>query len=146
MPNVPAFADADTRDNIQLTDAASQTYLQGALVVLDASKNVIECGADPSSIYGVACGPAGKHPEGATQTTISKVWNGQKFWMAIDIGTAATRAANENRPYGVVKGSDGIWVVDTTDTVNTRVYVHFVDIARGMALVSVLQANRQISA
>lgn len=144
MPNIPAFADR-TRDNIQLTDAAAQTYLQGALVVLDGSKNVTECGADPASIYGVANGPAGKHPEGATVTTISKAFNGQKFWMAFDIGTTATRAANENKPYGVAKGADGIWVIDSTDAVNTRVYVHFVDVARGMGLVSILQANRQIS-
>ena len=144
MPNVPAFADR-TRDNIQLTDAAAQTYLQGALVVLDGSKNVTECGADPASIYGIANGAAGKHPEGATQTTVSKAFNGQKFWMTFDIGTTATRAANENKPYGVVKGSDGIWVIDSTDVVNTRVYVHYVDAIRGMGLVSVLSANRQIS-
>lgn len=142
MPNIPAYADR-TRDNIQLTDAAGQTYQQGALVVLDGSKNVTECGADPASIYGVANGPAGKHPEGATVTTISKAFNGQKFWMACT--SAPTRASNENKTYGVVKGADGIWVVDLTDAVNTRVYTHFIDEARGMALVSILSANRQIS-
>lgn len=141
MPKVPAYAD-DSRENIQLTDAAGQTYKQGALVVLDGSKNVTECGADPASIYGVANGPAGKHPEGATQTTISEAWNGQKFWMQFVTATP-TRAAQENKAFGVVKDADGIWLIDDTDTVNTRVYVHYVHENRAMGLVSVLQANRQ---
>lgn len=143
MPKVPGYADR-SRENIQLTDAAGQTYLQGALVVLDGSKNVTECGADPASIYGLANGPAGKHPEGATVTTISKLGNGQKVWMPFVTATP-TRASNENKAYGVVKDADGIWCIDDTDTVATRVYVHYVSEANKMGLVSVLSANRQIA-
>lgn len=144
MPKVPGFADR-TRDNIQLTDAAAQTYKQGALVVLDGSKNVTECGADPAAIYGLANGDAGKHPEGATQTTISKIFDGQLLWMTFLTNTP-TRASHENRSFGVVKDADGIWLIDETDTVNTRVYVHYVDETRGMGRISVLEANRQIPA
>jgi hypothetical protein len=39
--------------------AAAQAFLEGALVLADASDNYAECGADPASIAGVTVSPAG---------------------------------------------------------------------------------------
>lgn len=145
MPKVPAHAGiAKFRDNQQLTDAATQTYKQGACVVLDGSQNVTECGADPVLIYGIAGGPAGLHPEGSTKTTITKLGNGQKAWFPFSVSTP-TKALYENLPFGLVKDSDGIWTIDVADDINTRVFVHQVDEDTKMGYCSVLQANRQIA-
>lgn len=145
MPKVPGhaevFIDTNTQ-NRQKTDAAAQTYKQGALLFLDGSGNTTECGADPAAIYALANGPAGLHPEGSTQTTVTELGSGQRVWMPVS--SAPTKADNEGREYGVAKDADGIWVVDLTDIVNTRVYVHQVDEDTDMMLVSVLQAFRQI--
>lgn len=147
MPKVPGhsteFGLGGVAENVQLTDAAAQTYKQGALVVLDGAGNVTECGADPALIYGLANGPAGVHPEGTTQTTITKLGSGQKVWMPFSVA-APTRAANESKNYGVVKDADGIWTIDVAEVVNTRLYVHFVDEDMKLGLCSILPANRQI--
>lgn len=144
MPKVPAHADYKTRDNQQLNDAAAQTYKQGALIVLDGSGNVTECGADPALIYGLANGPAGKHPEGALVTTTSKLGTGEQAWMPFSVA-APTKALYQNKPMGVAKDADGIWVIDVADAVNTRVFIMLVDEDMKMGLVSVLAANRQIT-
>lgn len=146
MPNIPAHAAFKLyRDNIQLTDAAAQSYLQGAFVYLDGSGNVNECGADPIQIYGVACGPAGKHPEGTTVTTISKAEGFTKFWMQC---ATTPSAANQSNSYGITKDANGIWNVDLakTDPGQTRVFVEQVDTSgTNMVLVHVLDAYRQIT-
>lgn len=141
--SVPIIPEGQRHDAMRLTLAAAQTFLRGALVVLDGSKNVTECGADPASIYGVALEPAGLNPEGALLCTVGKAYDGQKFWASCT--SAPTKAANENKPFGVVKGADGTWVVDLTETVNTRVYIHQVDEDTQRVLFSILEANRQIA-
>lgn len=139
VPGTPAVAD---HDFIRLPLAAGQTFLNGALVVLDASKNVTECGADPASIYGMALEPANKDPEGA-YCIVAPAIEGKFFWMPC---SSAPAQANVSKNYGVVKDADGIWCVDFTDTTNTRVFVHEVTVDNQMARVSVMAANRQISA
>lgn len=145
MPKVFAHAAHDKlRENMQQTDASAQTYKQGAMVFLDPANSflVTECGADPVIIYGIACGPAGKHPEGALVTTLSKLGTGQKAWMPFSV-SSPTKALYQDREWGIAKDSDGVWVIDVADDLNTRVYVHQVDEDTKMGLVSVLQANRQ---
>jgi hypothetical protein len=138
VPGTPAVAD---HDFIRLPLAAGQTFLNGALVVLDASKNVTECGADPTAIYGMALEPAGKDPEG-DYCIIAPAIEGKFYWMPCSTDPAQ---ANVSKPYGVAKDADGIWHVDFTDTVNTRVFVHEISVDTKMARVSVLAANRQIA-
>lgn len=142
MPKVPGMPAGDRHDNRRLTTAAGQTFGLGALVVLDGSGNVTECGADPALIYGMALEPAGKDPEG-TYTIVAVAYEGQKFWL--ECTSNPTIAANQSQSYGVVKDADGIWVVDLTDTTNKRVFVHQVDEDTHRVLVSVLAANRQVA-
>lgn len=146
MAKVPAIASAGHRDAEWLTVAAAQTFKTGAAVVLDGSKNVTECGADPASLYGFSLGDVtagvSKDPQDNTKVTVLKAIEGEKFWMSCT--SAPSEATHRNNSYGLVKDADGIWIVDFTDTVATRVFVHRVDVDRNMVEVSVLAANRQI--
>lgn len=137
FPALPAFA-AD-QSAAKYTEEAAQTFKLGAAVLLNGSQNIAECGADPASILGFAAHPAGKNIP-ATEDLVWKASEGQKFWMA---GTSNPVKANINASFGIVKDADGIWIVDITDTVATRLYVHNIDLERNLFLVSVLAANRQ---
>lgn len=144
MPAFPATADARNRSVRQYNLKAGQSFALGAAVLLDATPEITECGADPAAILGFACEPTGKDPEGATtKMLVAVVAQGERFFMS---GTSNPVAADVNVLYGIVKDANGIWTVDKTDVVNTRVYVHAVDTDRNLYLVSVKEANRQIAA
>ena len=123
----------------EYTEGAAQSFKLGAAVVLDASQFVTECGADPASLIGFAAHPAGKGLP-STKDLVYVASEGQKFWMS---GTSNPVYADTNKLYGIVKDANGIWTVDKTDVVNTRVYIHAVDLDRNLYLASVLAANRQ---
>ena len=120
--------------------AAAQTFLIGAFVLRDGSGNIAECGADPASIYGIAEEGAGKEITDATKVIVQQATEQTRWWMQC---TSNPTSANSGINYGVVKGADGIWIVDFTDVVNTRVYVHQVDTDTNRVEVSILAANRQ---
>lgn len=143
MAAFPATPDIRNRSVRQYTHAVGQVYILGAAVVLNGTPEVTECGADPAAILGFAQEPATKDPEGATKALIAVVSQGERFYMS---GTSNPVAADVNVKYGIVKDANGVWVVDKTDVVNTRVYTHAVDTDRNLFLVSVLEANRQIAA
>ena len=140
LPTIPS---AGHRDAENLPTAAAQTFVEGAALVLDASRDISECGADPAAIYGFAAHDAGKDPQDADRTTVFKAIEGEKFWMPCS--SAPDEATHRNNAYGIAKDGDGRWYVDFTDTVNTRVYVHRVDEDRDLVEVSVLEAYRQIA-
>lgn len=146
MPRVPAIESAHHRDAEYIIVAAAATFVAGAAVVLDGSKQVTECGADPASIYGFALFGAtagvSKDPQDPTRVLVAKAIEGEKFWM--QCSSAPSEATHRNNSYGIAKDADGIWYVDFTDVVNTRLFVHRVDVDRAMVEVSVLAANRQI--
>jgi hypothetical protein len=139
FPPLPAFA--ATQPTEEQAIAGAQTFKLGAAVLLDGSQNIAECGADPAAIRGFAAHPANLGIP-TTKVLVWKAWEGQQFYMS---GTSAPAKANIGVNYGVVKDSDGIWTVDLTDVVNTRVHVHNVDLDRNLYLVSILAANRQIA-
>ena len=146
MPRVPAIASAGHRDAEYLPVDAAATFKVGAAVVLDAQKELTECGADPASIYGFSLtevnAGVSKDPQDTTKALVMKAIEGEKFWMAAS--SDPVEATHRNNSYGLAKDADGIWYVDFTDTVATRVYVHRVDVDRKMVEVSVLAANRQL--
>jgi hypothetical protein len=111
----------------------------GAAVLLDANEDVVECGADPAAILGFAAHENDKNPI-TGKTTVAVCTEGQKFWMS---GSSAPVKADINQVYGIVKDANGIWIVDKTEAVNTRVYIHAIDTDRNLFLISVLAANRQ---
>lgn len=142
MPNYPALpAFAADQPTSKFTEAAAQTFLLGAAVLLDGSNNVAECGVDPAAILGFAAHPAGKNIPN-TEDLVWRASEGQKFWMSGAAG--APVKANINVSYGITKGADGIWQLDTAKTAGSaRLYVHNIDLDRNLFLVSVLAANRQ---
>ena len=139
FPPLPAVSGEQPAE--EQTLAAAQTFKLGAAVLLDGAQNIAECGADPAAIRGFAAHPAGTGFP-ATKVLVWKAWEGQKFWMA---GSSNPTKANIGQNYGIVKDANGIWTVDLTDAVNTRLHVHTVDLDRNLFLVSVLAANRQIA-
>lgn len=121
--------------------AASQTFNAGALVVLDASEDVTECGADPASILGVATVPA----EHVIESGYIEVYVADNVTVFAMKGTSNPAKANINQSYGVVKdGTSNRWEVDLTDTTNTRVKVVDIDTTRNLFFVTFLVANRQL--
>lgn len=136
FPATPAFSgESSVR---KYTEGAAQSFKLGAAVVLAAGL-VTECGADPASILGFVQHPATKNIP-ATDDLVAVASEGQKFWMG---SSTALVAGDINTLYGIVKDANGIWVIDKTDVVNTRLYMHYIDLERQLALVSVLAANRQ---
>lgn len=120
--------------------ATGASFLEGALVVAAAGE-VDECGADPAAILGVALHDAGADPDTA-EVLVALATGESTFVMQ---GSSAPVAADEGVEYGVAKDGDGIWIVDKTETVNTRVVVEKVYLDREQFEVRVLAANRQIS-
>lgn len=125
---------------MQLDLAAAQTFRKGAAVVQNASEEIAECGADPASIYGFAAEAAGTDPESSSKILVNVAEEGRHFWGE---GDNAPTMDDVNQTYGLAKDADGDWYVDGTDTTNTRVYVHNVDMERNLYEFSVLAANRQ---
>ena len=139
IPAEPAVGDVSEHDV-----KAAETFKRGAVVLLDASEDIIEAAADPAVILGFS---SMEWPEGGaaapadfTKILIFKATEGQKFWMS---GDNAPVKADINQKYGIVADGDGIWTVDGTDTTATRVHVHDIDLERNLYKVSVLVANRQ---
>jgi hypothetical protein len=120
--------------------AGGAAYIEGAAVVLTGG-NAVECGADPAKILGFAAHDAGAMPN-TTKILVEVARPGGTFFMA---GSRAPLETDKGVAYGIAKDGDGVWHVDATDTVNTRVMVEDVDLVRGLWEVSVLDANRQLS-
>lgn len=101
---------------------AAQTFISGALVFL-TSGAVSECGADPSAILGIALAPASVGLAtagsifGGTNIPVFVLTPNDTIWM----GSATTPvfATHVTTAYGIVKSTN--WLVDTSDTSNTRV-------------------------
>lgn len=112
----------------------------GDIVHLNASKKVIRTvAADPTPLLGLAEEPAdGVVFPGFILVTVFT--NDVVLEME---GNRAPLATDVNSSYGISRDVDGVWTVDTTETINTRVFVTSVDLERGKFLVKVLEAHRQ---
>jgi hypothetical protein len=119
---------SDLLDSIVERDIVpGAAYLQGALLLVNGSNQLAECGADPASIAAVSCTDVGadtsgfnilgqkNFPPGKVQAI--RVTRERRF-RALYVGTLP---AVDGGSYGVVKDSDGKWKVDFSDTTATRV-------------------------
>lgn len=103
------------------------TWKRGALLVINASNQWAECGADPASIAAVSLSDVGaatgigdhfaksEFPPGYTQGTGVQ---DETVFRAPYVGSLP---AVDGALYGVVKDSDTEWKVDFSDTTATRV-------------------------
>ena len=126
----------------QVTLSASQDFSEGAVIVQNASDGTYEeGGTDPSAISGIALAAADDYTWredtfGFTAQAVPVASPDQVFR-----GSLASAAATEASPvttadvsaqigvsYGLVENTDsGYWVVDQTDTTNTRVRIVGID-------------------
>lgn len=131
-----------------------QTFTFGALLVLSSGK-VIECSADPASVYGVALQPANTGPgflpadsptviTGRIQEVSVAMADRQNFFSGRMVNGATdpvTPAVTDiGVKYGVVKTSDGTWAVDQTDTTNLVVQIEDIDIPLKVVFFRFLEA------
>jgi hypothetical protein len=150
FPAIPAYTPISPVRAYGEETAPAQTFIIGAAVYLDANGLVAECPVDPATILGFAQTNAGKNPLGlpyagaaspaALSDLVAVAQGGTAFWMSC---VNAPQASDVNKAFGITKGADGIWQVDQTKVVNTRVFVEYVDLDRNLELVTVLQSNRQ---
>lgn len=113
---------------IELPQAPGSAYELGALLLVNGSAQFAECGADPASIAAVALSGAGTDASGFNILAVKGFPPG--YMQAAYIKNRKFRAryvgalpAADGGVYGVVKDSDGLWKVDFTDTIATRVKV-----------------------
>lgn len=139
FPATPAWdGESSVREYIE---GAAQTFKLGAAVLLTANL-IVECGADPAAILGFAQYNATKDVP-ITKSKVAVASESQKFWMAPLAGQTLV-AADIGVSYGITKDADSVWKVDRTKTAGSaRLYLHYVDLERNQALISVLAANRQ---
>lgn len=139
----PARTLSGNRAPIMRYDLKSgETFERGDPVVLDANEEILEVsGTDPVEITGFACGNAADVIEAGK----IEVWLATGDVVFAMQGDDAPTADDVNQSYGIVETS-GVWLVDGTDTSNTRVYVLDVDIDRELYFVIVLDSARTVNA
>jgi hypothetical protein len=127
-------------------DPAADPIAVGDIVRYNTTTNEIEAvngEADPTNILGVAKTHNGSAARleavDATRILVEHFSDDVAFWFE---GSRAPLATDVGKNYGI-RESAGVWIVDAVDTVNTRVYVHDVDIGRNAWFCIVLSDHRQ---
>jgi hypothetical protein len=111
-------------------EKVSQTYVRGALVVLDANGQLTECGADPALIMGVAVGNGLNQAVNIDPRQLVELAHpGVLFRGYADLpageGTGVLALTDRGLAHGVAKAAvaPAVWFVDTTDVTADRVTV-----------------------
>ena len=136
--------------------AAAQTFNFGALLLEDGSGNWAECGANPTSIGGVALSGAGADTSGFNR--FARVEFPPNYMEAMSVVNQVpfaclymgTLPAQAGATYGVTRDTDSNWKVDfTKNAANQRVTL--LDItwtgapeSQKYVVVAVLPANAQV--
>ena len=101
---------------------AGQTFITGALVVY-ASGTITECGADPTSILGIALAPAsvGLASAGSIYggTNIPVFILDPEDVIVMASATTPVYATHVNVAYGLVKSTN--WLIDVSETTTTSI-------------------------
>lgn len=124
----------------QYTVAAGEVPEANDFVHLNASAEIVRTvAADPTPILGLSESSAAGEPiEGQILVTVATTdlvlaMEGDRAPLLTDIGDS----------YGIARDANGVWTVDTTDVVATRVHVVDVDLGRGIFFVKIMAAHRQ---
>jgi len=108
-------------------EAASQDFKLGDFVYLVNGK-VTVCGADPSSILGIALKDATETEDSSIPVALANrdtLFEANIYYDAngSDESNNALAAADIGKKYGIVKSAAGKWYIDKTDTSNTRIII-----------------------
>lgn len=135
-----------------------QTFKRGAIVVPDAATGrIIESGADPASVIGIALEDAGSKPgnnlnfdslvqtrTGVVQEVSVAMANRQTIFSGrmVNGGTDPVTPvqADIDKKYGVLKTGGGEWVVDQTETTNLVLVIVDADFDNKIVLWKFLEA------
>jgi hypothetical protein len=135
-----------------------QTFKIGALVInLGAGVGeIVECGADPAEVTGVAAEPAGSKPgfDAANSPTVvtgraqevSVMTANAEDIFAIDgsadagVTQLTPLVTHLNESYGVAKDANGVWFLDTTEVAAKVFNIVDIDIDNKVFFVKFLQA------
>lgn len=119
---------SDLLDSIvERNQVAGSAYLQGTLLLVNGSNEFAECGADPAAIAAVSCSATGADATGFNRLGVKGFPPGrvqgirvtrERLFRAKYFGALP---GVDGGAYGVVKDADGLWKVDFSDAVNTRV-------------------------
>lgn len=138
---------SDVQEYAVSTAAGETAAKAGELMYYDtATQTLKRCGADPALIAGIF--EAGDSAVARLLTPDNKVpIRLLSAKCVVRMGSQVTPAETHvGVAYGIVRDASGNWLVDTTDTVNTRVLVQRVDAAAGAFFVRFLPANLQFDA
>lgn len=108
---------------------AGETFLTGAVVVIDSNNETAEAGADPASIAGIvvagAADYAWKEDTFATVVPSVPIAKADQMFRGTLEGTFA--AADVGSAFGLVLDASGYWTIDRSETSATRVTILDVD-------------------
>lgn len=154
--NVAKVPNGEAPQVQSLKYATGQTFTNRALVVDNANGEVVECGADPVSVLGVAMQGAGTGPGyQLANSDVTAVVTGRNQEVSVAIADRSTifsaRGVNGatdpviplqthiGEQYGVAKvGTE--WVIDFAETVTKVVEIVDIDIDGNFFLVKFLEA------
>jgi hypothetical protein len=119
----------------------ANAFVYGDFVILNGVEARV-AGADPAAILGISevNSEDAKLLTANGKVPVRHLTSETVLCMSSD--TVPVEATHLGQLYGIVKdGTTGFWKVDTTDVVNTRVYVERLNVAEGKWYVKVLAAN-----
>ena len=121
--------------------ASGETYVEGAPVLLNASGEIAEAGADPAVILGFAAEPAvAANLAPAATRLVYVAYPDSTFWVE---GTAVPVAADVGDQYELGVDANGVARLDKTAQVANRFTIEAVDLTRNLYEVSIIGVNRQ---
>ena len=134
---------------------SAETWAVGALMVFDSNGELVECGADPAAVSGVAAQASDTGPGFAMadspvvitgrplETTIYEANRSTVFsCRGINGGTDPVTPTQTmlDTKFGVAADANGIWVLDIADTTNLVCEVVDIDIPNKIFFVKFLEA------
>ena len=119
----------------------AETFIDGAIVLLNASENVAEVAADPTAVLGIAIGDAADRTVNADKMLVALPGPGRTFLIAGDNDPVKN---DIGKSYGAIKDGDGIWTIDGTESVGLVFKVIDIDLDTNMYEVEILDAIAQL--
>jgi hypothetical protein len=130
-----------------------ETFVKGSVLIFDTGEVVIGL-ADPTPIVGVALEDVASKPGfevGHDSQVIATTGRVQQVSVAIANDVTTFSGAGDRDPlasdvgveYGIANVG-GIWQIDTTDVVNTRVVVNDVDLLQNIYFFKFLDAHQAL--